>query len=67
MLLTNYLGTQPMPDFNALGITRDVENDKLRLCPKTSLMEVFTRREMLSALAGQFEPLGMPAPCLLEG
>ena len=56
-----------MPDSKALGITRDVENDKLRLCPKKSLMEVFIRREMLSALAGQFDPVEMLAPCLLRG
>ena len=61
------LGAQPMPDSKALGITWDVENDKLRLCPKKSLVEVSTRREMLSALAGQFDPLGMLAPCLLGG
>ena len=57
------LSTQPMPDSKA---TRDVENDKLRLCPKKSLMEVFIRREMLSALAGQFDPVEMLAPCLLR-
>ena len=56
-----------MPDSKALGVTWDVENDKLRLCPKKSLVEVSTRREMLSALAGQFDPLGMLAPCLLGG
>ena len=28
------LGTQPMPDSKVLGITWDVENDKLLLCPK---------------------------------
>ena len=31
------LGAQPMPDSKALGITWDVENDKLRLCPKKSV------------------------------
>ena len=35
--------------------------------PKNSLMEGFTRREMLSALAGQFDPVGMLAPCMLGG
>ena len=59
------LGTQPMPESKTLGITWDVENDKLRLCPKKSLMEVCTRREMLSALAGQVDLLGMLAACLL--
>ena len=31
------------------------------------LGEVTTRREMLGALACQFDPLGILAPCLLEG
>ena len=30
------------------------------------LGEVTTRREMLGALAGQFVPLGILAPCLLK-
>ena len=38
------------------------------MCSKhQKLGEVTTTREMLSALAGQFDPLGILAPCLLEG
>ena len=61
------LGTPPTPDSKALGITWDVKNDELRHCPKKSLMEMCTRHETLSAAAGQFDPQGMLAPCLLEG
>ena len=32
------LSAKPMPDSKALSITWDVENDKLRLCPKKSLV-----------------------------
>ena len=60
------LGSQPMPDSKALGLVWDVENDKLRVL-KQNLLDISTRREMLSSLAGQFDPLGILAPCLLEG
>ena len=60
------LGSQPMPDSKALGLVWDVENDKLRVLKRT-LLDMSTRRKMLSSLAEQFNPLGIVAPCLLEG
>ena len=59
------LGSQPMPDSKASGLVWDVENDKFRVL-KRNLLDISTRPEMLSSLAGQFDPLGIPAPCLLE-
>ena len=55
-----------MPDSKALGLVWDVENDKLRVLER-NLLDISTRREMLSSLAGQFDLLGIVAPCLLEG
>ena len=55
-----------MPDSKALGLVWDVENNKLRVL-KRNLLGISTRREMLSSLADQFDPLGILAPCLLEG
>ena len=53
------LSAEPMPDSKTLGMVRDVENDRLRVCFKhQKLGEFTTRREMLGALAGQFDPLG---------
>ena len=55
------LSAEPMPDSKTLGLVWDVENDRLRVCFKhQKLGEVTTRREMLG-------PLGILAPCLLEG
>ena len=61
------LSTQIMPDSKALGLIWDVEGDRLRVCSKLKLDDVSTRREMLSVLASQFDPLGFLAPCLLGG
>ena len=56
-----------MPDSKALGLVRDLKNDRLRVPFKhQKLGEVTTRCEILDALAGQFNPLGILAPCLLE-
>jgi len=43
-----------------------MENDRLRVS-KCKLRDISTRHEMLSALAGQFDPLKILAPCMLEG
>ena len=59
--------TQLMPASKALGLVWDVENDRLRVSCKQNLTGITTRREMLSALASQFDPLGILAPCLLGG
>ena len=61
------IGTQLMPASKALGLVWDVENDLLRVSCKQNLTGITTRREMLSALASQFDPLGILAPCLLGG
>ena len=61
------IGSGPMPDCKALGLVWDVESDELRVCCNRHLTEVFSRREMLRMLAGQFDPLGILAPCLLGG
>ena len=61
------LSAEHVPDSKTLGMVWDVENDRLRVCFKhQKLGEFTTRREMLGALAGQFDPLGILAPCLLE-
>ena len=44
-----------------------MESDRLRVCSSRKLIEVSTRRQMLSVLASQFDPLGILAPCLLGG
>ena len=41
------LGSHPMPDCKALGVVWDVEKDRLKVCRKSALSEVSTRREML--------------------
>ena len=56
-----------MPDSKALGLTWDVENDRLRMLSRRAKHDVSTRREMLSFLAGLFDPLGILGPCILEG
>ena len=61
------LTSQLMPDSKALGLVWDVEGDKLRVCSRRKLERISTRREMLSALAGQYDPLGFLAPCFLKG
>ena len=62
-----YLSAELMPNSKALGFVRDVENYTLRMCSKRKFDKVSTRREMLSVLASQFDPLGFLAPCLLKG
>jgi len=61
------LTSQLMPDSKALGLVWDVEGDKLRMCSKRMFNSICTRREMLSVLMSQFDPLGILAPCLLGG
>ena len=61
------LAFQPMPDSKALGLKWKVEEDTLCICPDRKLTEVSTRRQMLSAIAGQFDPLGIRGPWLLKG
>ena len=57
-----------MPNSKTLGLVWDVINDRLRVCfEQPKLGEITTRRKMLGELAGQFDPLGILAPCLLEG
>ena len=45
------LASQPMPDSKALGLKWKVEEDTLCICPDRKLIEVSTRRQMLSAIA----------------
>ena len=61
------LASQPMLDSKALGLKWKVEEDTLCICPDRKLTEVSTRRQMLSAIAGQFDPLGIRGPWLLKG
>ena len=61
------LGTQPMPDSKALGLVWDVEDDRLRVCSRRALGRVSTKRKMLRALAGHFDPLGFLTPCMADG
>ena len=61
--LTSHL----MPDSKALGLVWDEEGDRLRVCSRRKLVDVSTRREMLSVLASQYDPLGFLAPCFLGG
>ena len=56
------LASQPMLDSKALGLKWKVEEDTLCICPDRKLTEVSTRRQMLSAIAGQFDPLGIRGP-----
>ena len=61
------LASQPMPDSKALGLKWKVEEDTLCICPDLKLTEVSTRRQMLSAIACQFDPFGIRGPWLLKG
>ena len=61
------LASQLMPDSKALGLKWKVEEDTLCICPDHKLTEVSTRRQMLSAIAGQFDPLGIRGLWLLMG
>ena len=59
------IGTQLMPASKALGLVCDVENDRLRVSCKRNLTGITTRREMLSALASQFDLSGFLHPAYL--
>ena len=62
------LRVEPMPDSKTLGLVWDVKNDQLRVCfQHQKFGDVTARRERLNALAGQFDPLGILGPCLLDG
>ena len=61
------LTSQLMPDSKALGLVWDVKSDRLRVCSRRKLVDVSTRREILSVLASQYDPLGFLAPCFLGG
>ena len=55
-----------LPTERALGINRDIENDKL--CFKVNLgNKPYTRREMLSMISKIYHPLGLSLPFLLKG
>ena len=60
------IGSQPLPDSTALGLSWDPESDTLKISGRT-FVEAATRREMASQLANQFDPLGIVAPLLLGG
>ena len=60
------IGSQPLPDSTALGLSWDPESDTLKISDRT-FVETATRREMASQLASQFDPLGIVAPLLLGG
>ena len=63
------LGSNPMTDSKALGLVWDVTKDCLKVhCNKNLTVPArLSRREMLGFLAGNFDPLGFIAPCLLGG
>ena len=61
------LCSQSVRDSKALELVWKVESDRLRVFSYPKLIEVFTRRQMLSVLASQFDPLGILAPYLLGG
>ena len=61
------LSAEPMVDSKTLGLMRDVENNRLRVCFKhQKLGEVTTRREMFGALACQFDPLVLEGKLILQ-
>ena len=60
------IGSQPLPDSTALGLSWDPESDTLKISGRT-FVEAATRCEMASQLASQFDPLGIVAPLLLGG
>ena len=60
------IGSQPLLDSTALGLSWDPESDTLKISGRT-FVEAATRREMASQLASQFDPLGIVAPLLLGG
>ena len=58
------LGSDPLPNYSALGLTWDTESDVLlvRCC---NFVDTSTWREISSQLASQFDPLGVGSPFLL--
>ena len=55
------LSAETMPNLKTLGLVWDDENDRLQMFFKhQKLGEVTTRREMLGALVGQFDPFEYP-------
>ena len=58
------IGSQPLPDSTALGLSRDSESDTLKIGDRM-FVEAATRREMVSPLSSQFDPLGIVAPLIL--
>ena len=58
------IGSQPLPDSTAFGLSWDPESDTLKISGRT-FVEAATRREIASQLASQFDPLGIVAPLLL--
>ena len=61
------LTSHRMPDSKVLGLVWDVEGDRLRVCSKRQLVDLSTRREMLSVSASQYDPLGFLAFCFMGG
>ena len=59
--------SQLMPDSKALGLVWDIEGDRLWVCSRRKLVDVSTRRKILSVLSSQYDPLGFLAPCFLGG
>ena len=61
------IGAEPMPDSKALGVIWNVENDKPKVSFNKNFSPVTTRRQIASQLASNYDPLGVPSPCLLGG
>lgn len=50
-----------------LGLTYDVVCDTLNMkCPETQVMNVYTKRQMLSFISKFFDPLGLVGPLLVQ-
>ena len=58
------IGSQPLPDSTALGLSLDQESDTVKFGGRT-FIKAATSREMASQLASQFDPLCIVAPLLL--
>ena len=57
-------GSDPLPNYSALGLKWDTESDVLRIRCR-NFVNASTRREMSSELASRFDPLGVGSPFLL--